>query len=286
MFSKVLIANRGTIRAKCVQAVKELGAKAAVFYTDLDNMSHGVRMADEAYPLGLGEPTRAYYDSDRIVELAVRIGADAVHPGYGFLAENLDFAKSLAERNIKFIGPDEQTLARVTNKPLMKEEARKVGMKTIPASERCSDFARLKLSAKEIGYPLVLKPVSSSGGTGMTLISKESELRSSYDSFLNRSERFKLSIRDVFIEKYLEKARHIEFPVLRDSSGNMLILPEVEASIQRRFQKLLVETPSPFKDRNLIRELALLSRRLIDKLDYVGLASVEFIISGKNAYFN
>lgn len=285
MFSKVLIANRGTIRAKCVQAVRELGARAAVFYTDQDNMSHGVRMADEAYHLAGADPIRAYYDAERIADLAVQIGADAVHPGYGFLAENVEFVRNLAARKIRFIGPDERMLRLTVDKLRMKEEAEKTGMKIVPGSGACLDLTSLVSAAKETGFPVLLKPVSGSGGVGISVIRKEAELRPAYEAFVNRSERLKLENRQVFVEKYQEHARYIEFPVLRDKNGNAVSLPEIEASIQRRFQKVVVETPSPLKDRDLIRELSAQSRRFLERLEYAGLASVEFIVTGKNICF-
>lgn len=285
MFSKVLVANRGTIRAKCVQTVKELGCTAAVFYTPQDNMSHGVRMADESYEITVNDPTRAYYDVDRIIELAARIDADAVHPGYGFLAENLEFVRGLAERGVKFIGPDEESLARLTKKPDMKILAAKAGMNIIPGSGQCTDFATLQAEARNLGYPLVLKPIASSGGAGMMVVTRESELKTAYDNLLARSDRLKLSIRDIFLEKYLARARHIEVPILRDRNGNMIVLPEIEASIQRRFQKILVETPSPYPQKELLAQISALARRFVDKLDYVGFASVEFLVQDRTAYF-
>ena len=285
MFSKVLVANRGAIRAKCVQAVKELGCKAAVFYTGQDNMSHGVRMADEAYEIHSSDPMHAYNDVESIVELAVRIGADVVHPGYGFLAEDVTFAKALRSHGIHFLGPDPDRLEFLTDKTAMRGEAAVAGMQVVPGSEAFEDLASLQAAAKELGYPVVLKSISGSGGIGVAVVRREQDLLPAYEGVLARADRQRLRSRKLFVEKYLPNARLVEFPVLRDSHGNTLALPEIESSIQRRFQRLVAESPSPLPDRALLKRLATRARKFVDKLDLAGLTTVEFLLDGADAYF-
>lgn len=286
MFSKVLIANRGIIRELCIQAVKELGAKAAVFYVSDKESGVGEVMADEAYEFPSSHQVNPFYDGQRIVELAERIGADAVHPGYGFLSANLDFAEKLAARGIRLIGPDPaRVLPEFFRKPDLKRVAQKLRIPVLASSKACSSLAQVEEAAREIGYPLVLKPVSGSGARAVAHVLNEAQLRPAYDASLSRILRYEQGAEEVFLEQYCSHARHLEFPVIRDAVGNVVVLPEIECSVQRKFQKLLIETPSCFEDKALLKTLATKSRRLVERLEFVGVASVEFLISGDEAYF-
>ena len=285
MFSKVLIANRGALRAKCVQAVKELGAKAAVFYTSQDNMSFGVRMADEAYQLSAGDISQAYYDIPQIVELARRIKADAVYPGYGFLAESVEFAEALHSHGITFIGPGVDALGRVVDKESSRLEAKKAGVPILADSFCSADIEALQAAAKKFGYPVILKPKVGSGGSGTAVIRREAELVSAIEQIQARAIRQRHHSKEIIVEPFLSTARVLEYTVLRDSGGNSVVLPEVEGTIQRRFQRLLVESPSSISDRTLIRKLSQQAKKLAETFKVVGLINVEFLVNGKDAYF-
>lgn len=286
MFSKILVANRGIISASCVQAAREAGAEAAVLYLPQDKRSFAEMMADEVYELNSPDPAKAYYDVARIADLAQKIGADAVHPGYGFLAGNTDFQRLLEEREIALIGLRSTKHTDVlSSKPRAKAFAEKLGIRAVPGSDVCTTFAEVEGAAKKMDYPVVLKPASGAGGRGMRIVARESELESAYGYALSRAERFGVASAHVFVEEYLKSARHLEFPVLRDDSGNIIVLPEVESSIQRRFQKLLMETPSAVENRALVKQLAGFSRRLVERLEMVGFASVEYLVDGDKAYF-
>jgi pyruvate carboxylase subunit A len=275
MFSKILIANRGIIRLNCIRAIQELGAKAAVLYTTEEAQGVGVRMADEAYPLTGSKPGEEYYNEDAIVQIARACGADAVHPGYGFLAQSPRFAKKLADARIRLISSIDD------DKTVTKDAAIKTHLPVVPGSDPCANLAEVRSAAKEIGYPMVLKAVAGYSGRGIRIVHSEAELATAYDFILSRIEALRLSRQDMYIERYFHHARHIEVPVLRDKLGNVVVLPELDSSVQRRFQKFIVETPSPLRDRNLLKTLASMSRKLVEKLDFVGFTSVEFLVADR-----
>lgn len=286
MFKKVLVANRGPILAHAVRAIKELGAKAAVIYLLSDKRTSAVWMADEAHEVSGESPAAAFYDYSSIAELAAKIGADAVHPGYGFIAQNSDFAKRLAERNIALISSDfEQSSGFTTHKPSAKRVAAKMKIPTIPGSDVCSNLQQVQEAAPQIGFPVIVKAVISSGGRGMRICRKASELEAAYQYVLARCDALHLPSRDVYVEKFLPSPKHIEFPVLRDRDGSIVVLPEVECSVQRRFQKLVMESPSSIPDKVLVKRLAGYARKLAEKLEITGLISLEFLVQDKQPFF-
>ena len=283
MFRKVLIVNRGLIQVNCIRAARELGAVAAIAYVADDKNSVGVRMADEAYELAGSDPSEAYRDASRIIELAVHIGADAVHPGYGFLAQSSALASALSERGITLItsvsgGP----VGDLGQKPAVKAEAERLKIRVVPGSPALTEPEEIIRVARAIGYPIALKTTTGVGGRGIRVVQNEQGLREAVQGLLPRAEQ---SASGLFVERFFSSVRNIEFPVLRDRFGSTVVLPEVESSLQRRFQKLVMETPSSFSDRALIRQLAAQSRRLVEKLEIVGCASVEFLIDDVGAQF-
>lgn len=286
MFSKVLIANRGTVRAACIHAVKELGGKAVAFYLSYDNKSMGLRAADEVYRLATNQESRAYYDAEAITRLARETSSQAVHPGYGFLAENLEFAKALEQSQITLIAGDLRTgLEGMGDKLQQKKWAQDLGISSLPGSASCSSYEELLGASKSLSYPMVLKPFRGSGGAGINVINRESELRDAFSS-LTRADRYQGRTKSAaYLEIFAAKARHIEVPVLRDSLGNVLVLPELDASVQRRYQRLIVETPAPFISSSMRQRLATMSRRYIETRDWVGLFTVEFLVVGDQEYF-
>ena len=286
MFKRVLIANRGLILANCVRAVKVLGATAIAVYEEEDSDSAGVRNADEAYELKLTDPrVRPYLDIDQIVHLAERLRVDAVHPGYGFLAQNAKFARELERRGIKLIAPSAAERLNLANKFRVKDAAQKAGLPTLRGSGLFSGLDQLDSSARELQLPLVVKAAHGYGGIGMRVVKEMRRLESAFESVQSTSAKFLMNTQEVFLEEYLPGARHIEFPVLRDAEGHTVVFPELECSLQRRFQKLLLETPAPHLDAGMRTRLQSEVRVLCERLKIFGFASVEFLISNGKPYF-
>ncbi|MBT7716233.1 MAG: ATP-grasp domain-containing protein [Deltaproteobacteria bacterium] len=285
MFSKVLIANRGLILANCVRAVQELGGKAVAIYETEDENNAGVRNADEAYEIQNSSATRAYADVDQIVKLAKKLKVDAVLSGYGFLSQNAEFIKKLQKIGITTIAPTLEGIHNLSDKPLIRKLAMKLGLYILPGSSNCLDYTEIKKEANTIGYPLMIKATHGYGGKGIRVVERASELRSTYEFIKSQCHKFSMNSNEVYIEKFLPKAHHIEFPVLRDKTGDVAIFPEQWCSVQRRFQKQLVETPSQIITAQKREQLQQVIRKLINKLDICGFASVEFLVDEDVTYF-
>lgn len=285
MFSKVLIANRGLILANCVRAVQELGGKAIAIYEKEDENSAGVRNADEAYEIQNTSSTRAYSDIDQIVVLAKSLKVDAVLSGYGFLSQHAEFINKLQKSGITTIAPTLEGINNLSDKPAIKKLAMKLGLYILPGSSACSDFSDLKKGVSGIGYPLLIKASHGYGGKGIRVVERASELRSAYDFIQTQCHKFSMNSNDIFLEKFLPNAHHIEFPVLRDKEGNIAIFPEQWCSVQRRFQKQLVETPSKIITAEKREQLKQVIHKLISKLKILGFASVEFLVDDDITYF-
>jgi len=286
MFSRILIANRGLIQANCVRAVKELGARAIAVYAPNDKNSAGVRNADEAHELTVKASGIPYLDIEQIVDLAVRLEVDAVHPGYGFLAQNADFKAKLDDHHIKLIAPNHLKEYDLADKPQIRSFSQALGLPILPGTDTCKDLESLKKSAEKIGYPLVMKATEGYGGIGLRVVERESELEPNYRNVLSQADRHLLhEPNQIYIEKYFQNARHIEFPVARDVHGNIVVFPERECTIQRRFQKLVTETPSSCLNDALRNKLISAVELLMNQLDVQGFVSVEFLYDGDQAYF-
>ncbi len=285
MFSKVLIANRGLIQANCVRAVQELGAKAITIFEEEDQNSAGVRNADEAYALKTSSSSRAYADIDQIVELAASLKVDAVHSGYGFLAQNAEFTKKLRKHGIVTIAPELEGAMSLADRPFVKERASRLGLPILPGSTKCEGLESLKKAAEEIGYPVLVKAVHSYGGKGLRVVTEPAELESSYHFVLSRCNKYSMNSKEIFVEKFFEKAHHVEFPVLRDHQRNIIIFPEQWCSVQRRFQKILVETPSRVLSEEKREKIERVIRRVVNRLNATGFVSVVFLVDGEDVYF-
>lgn len=285
MFSKVLIANRGLIQTNCVRAVQELGAKAITIFEPEDRNSAGVRNADEAYELKSSATGRAYADIDQIVKLAASLKVDAVHSGYGFLAQNAEFTKELKKHGIVTIAPELEGAMSLANRPMVKERARRLGLPILPGSTKCHNYEQLQTAAETIGYPLLLKAVHSYGGRGLKVVEKPQELKIVYDYILKQCDKYAMNSKEVFVEKFFEKAHHVEFPVLRDHHKNVIIFPEQWCSVQRRFQKILIETPSRVLSDEKRHKIESVIRRVVNRLNATGFVSVVFLVDGDTAYF-
>jgi acetyl/propionyl-CoA carboxylase alpha subunit len=284
MFTSVLIANRGLIQANCVRAVKELGCRAITVYAPNDRQNAGVRNADEAHELEArsGIP---YQDIDQLVELAERLKVDAVHPGYGFLAQNAVFRKRLKEKGIRMIAPEHREDALIEDKPLIRRIAKDLGLPILPGSDTLTDVEELRKAAEKIGYPVVMKATEGYGGIGIRIIHRASEIEPNYRNIVGQADRFLFNAQNVYLEKFFQKARHIEFPVARDYQGNMVVFPDRECTIQRRFQKLVTESPSSCLQSGLRSKLRSAVELLMVQLDIKGFVSVEFLYDGEQAYF-
>jgi acetyl/propionyl-CoA carboxylase alpha subunit len=277
MFKKVLIANRGLVATNCVRAVRELGAKAAVVYETSDLGSAAVRAADEAIEISSANGSTAYLDVAAIVEAATKCGADAVHPGHGFLAKNPELALRLKERGIALIA--------APSYPRAKEFAQKAGLGVLPGTSVLRGWTDAEAAVAGVGFPLVVRAVASYGGWGARVVNDASELKPAWDHVCKQCERHGVSS-ELILEKYLTNAHQVEFPVLRDSTGRVIVLPELESSAQRRFQKLLVETPAPSLKAALRGKLESSIPALVNQLGIVGYATVIFQVSGGEAYLS
>ena len=283
MYKKVMVANRGLIQASCVRAIQELGAQAVVACESSDFNQVGVRAADEVVEIRSTDKFTPYLDVGVIVEAAVKCGADAVHPGYGFLAQSIELENRLREKGIALIAPVLEGEKALSNKDRLRRSAQKVGFATLPASQVTSDMAALEKEAAAVGYPLLVKAAAAYGGRAIRAVKDASELKSSIEHVLQMCERFGYE-KALFLEKSIADAHVIEFPVLRDKGGRVLLLPEQECSVQRRFRKLLVETPSPTMNRETRGRLETAIPGLVAALEIVGFASVEFLVKGNEAY--
>jgi acetyl-CoA carboxylase biotin carboxylase subunit len=285
MFKKVLIANRGEIALRAIRACRELGIKTVAVYSEADRDSLHVQLADEAVCIGPAEPSKSYLDIPRIMSAVEVTGADAVYPGYGFLAENPKFAEIVAKSRVKFIGPSPATLELIGDKIRTKEIARKVGIPLVPGSNGAMGLEGALETAREIGYPVVLKASAGGGGRGIRIVMNEKDLREKFPVAVQEAD---LCFGDgrIYVEKFIINPKHIEFQVLADSKGRVEVLGERECSIQRRHQKLIEEAPSTSVSPEKRKEISSLVARLCEAIGYEGAGTVEFLMDEEgNFYF-
>jgi len=286
MIRKILIANRGEIACRVIKTAKKLKIKTVAVYSDADKDALFVKHADESYYLGGSQPRESYLDADKIISIAKKSKSDAIHPGYGFLSENAPFVNRLKKENIKFIGPNPMAIKKMGDKIESKNLAIKLKLNVIPGHTAPVKNASeaLKIS-KKIGFPVLLKASAGGGGKGMRIVRKDRELE---ENFIAAKSESKKSFGDdrVFIEKYIEQPRHIEIQILCDKHGNQIHLGERECSIQRRYQKVIEECPSPFVDEDMRSEMASQALILAKEVKYDSAGTVEFVVdSKKNFYF-
>ncbi len=285
MIRKVLVANRGEIAVRIMRACREMGIASVAVYSEADREALFAKYADESLFIGAAPATQSYLNIEKVIEAAKKSGADAIHPGYGFLAENPKFARACEQEGITFIGPSARVLELMGDKVTARREMIKAGVPVVPGTNECvTQFEEARAIAGEIGYPVIIKPSGGGGGIGMTIVAGERELADALESTQAiATTTFGLS--DVYIEKYLPDPRHIEFQLLGDSHGNAIHLGERECSIQRRHQKLIEESPSPAvsaKLRSSMGEIAANAARLIG---YQGAGTMEFLFSDGQFYF-
>jgi len=283
---KVLVANRGEIAVRVLRALREFGAQSAVVYSDPDRASLPVVLAREAYRIGPAPSSESYLRGDAIVELAKRIGADAIHPGYGFLSENADFARLCAEEGVTFIGPGADAIAAMGSKIRCRQIMMDAGVPVVPGGrDLLPDVEAARSAAAEVGYPVMLKASAGGGGKGMRLVAREEDLAAAYRAA--RSEASSSFGDDaVYVERFVEQPRHVEIQVLADHHGQVFSLGERECSLQRRHQKVLEESPSTAVDADLRRRMGEAAVQAARAAGYVNAGTVEFLLDVHgNFYF-
>lgn len=286
MFQKILIANRGEIALRVIRTCKEMGIKTVAVYSTADKESLHVRFADEAVCIGPPVSKESYLNIPNIIAATEITNADAIHPGYGFLAENEHFSKICAENNIKFIGASPTMIRKMGDKASAKETMKKAGVPTVPGSKGIiKSFDLCKPLAKEIGYPVMLKATAGGGGKGMRLVWKEEDLLAAWES-AKMEAKAAFSNDDLYMEKFIEDPRHIEIQIIGDQKGRAAHLSERDCSIQRRHQKLMEETPSPFMTEELREAMGKAAIKAANAVKYEGVGTVEFLVDKhRNFYF-
>jgi acetyl-CoA carboxylase biotin carboxylase subunit len=285
MFSKILIANRGEIALRVIAACKEMGIKTVAVHSEADRDSLHVRYADDDVCIGPAVSKQSYLSISSIIAAAEISGADAIHPGYGFLSENAHFAEIVGECQLTFIGPPAEAIRMMGDKARARETAKRAGVPIIPGSEGAIRTADEALDiAKDIGYPVILKASAGGGGRGMRICWSEDELPTQFDTARNEAERA-FGDGSVYLEKYLERPRHIEIQVFGDSHGRVVSLGERECSIQRRHQKLIEESPSPALTDEIRKRMGDAAVRLCQSVNYVNAGTIEFLFQDGEFYF-
>jgi len=282
---KVLIANRGEIALRVIRTCRALGIKTVAVYSDEDTSSLHVKQAGEAYHIGEAAPAKSYLNQEKILEVILSSGADAVHPGYGFLSENDDFARLCERNHINFIGPSADSMNLCGDKMRCKAAMLKANVPTVPGSpDLVGDADEAERIANEIGYPVLLKSVYGGGGRGIRLASDDQELRTGYESVMGES-MAAVGKSAILVEKFLEKTRHIEYQMARDTHGNAVHLFERECSIQRRNQKLIEQTPSPVVDAETRQRIGSIVCDAADAVDYTNLGTAEFLRADTGEFY-
>lgn len=285
MFKKILIANRGEIACRIIRACREIRIAAVTVYSDADRDSLHVRMADEAYNIGPPASSESYLRGDKIIDAAMRSGAEAIHPGYGFLSENAGFVRQVQEAGLVFIGPPPEAMEAMGGKMSARRIAIEAGVPVVPGTtEPLKSFEEAAETSERVGYPVMLKASAGGGGKGMRLVDRPAELRAAFDAA--RSEALSSFGDDsVYIEKAVVRPRHIEIQVFSDTHGNHVHLGERECSIQRRHQKVIEEAPSPINSPELREKMGRCAVMVARAVDYVGAGTVEFLVSDLDRSF-
>jgi len=286
MFKKILIANRGEIAVRIINTAREMGIKTVAVYSDFDRYSLYTKLADEAYHIGESPASQSYLLADRIIEVAKKSGAEAIHPGYGFLSERAVFARACAAANIKFIGPPHTAIDDLGSKTKAKQLAIKNNIPVVEGTNSAvQDIEEAKSIAKEIGFPVMIKASAGGGGKGMRVVRAEEELEASIRMAQNEA-RSSFGDESVFIEKYVDSPKHIEFQVLADEHGNAVHLGERECSMQRRHQKIIEETPCSIMDDDLRFRMGECAKKIVLAAGYTNAGTVEFMLDkDRNFYF-
>ncbi len=279
----LLVANRGEIARRVMRTARDMGIKTVAIYADGDAQAPFVEEADTAISLEGRTSTETYLDVGKVLDACKRSGADALHPGYGFLSENADFAKAVTDAGIAWLGPSPEVIGAMGEKLSAKSLMEEAGVPTLPAIE-ITDDTDLKKSAKEIGYPVLVKASAGGGGRGMRIVEKEAELNDAVES-AKREAGSSFGDDTVFLEKWLDTSRHVEIQIIGDTHGNLVHCFERECSIQRRHQKIIEEAPSPAVTPEIRKSMGDAAIKAAQKLGYSSAGTVEFLLAGENFYF-
>jgi acetyl-CoA carboxylase biotin carboxylase subunit len=285
-FNKLLIANRGEIAVRIIRACREMGIKTVAVFSDADKDALHVKYADEAVNIGPALSRKSYLNMDNIIQAATETQADAVHPGYGFLSENAAFAKACVDANLIFIGPSAECIAASGNKSAARKTLMALGISIIPGSDDIITSAQEAFEvAADVGYPVILKASGGGGGRGMRIVYDKDQLADAF-AVASGEARATCGNPDLYLEKYIEKPRHIEIQIIGDHFGNYIHLGERECSIQMRYQKLIEESPSPFVDEALRNQLGETAIQVARSIEYTNAGTMEFLVDkNKNFYF-
>ena len=285
MFSKILVANRGEIAVRIIRACKEMGIATVAVYSEADKDALHVALADESCCIGRPEATDSYLNEDRIISAALATGAVAIHPGYGFLSENAHFARTCRKNGLVFIGPEPDSMERLSDKARLKELVKNTGLTVIPGTKVLTSLEEAREQAKIIGYPVMLKACAGGGGRGIRLVRNSDDLEESWHQATAEAQSA-FGDGSVYLEKYIYPARHVELQILADEQGNVVCLGERDCSLQQRNQKLIEETPSPAVGDAQRQKIMALARDAVRKIGYVGAGTLEFLLdNGGNFWF-
>ncbi|MBT8239234.1 MAG: acetyl-CoA carboxylase biotin carboxylase subunit [Croceitalea sp.] len=283
--NKILIANRGEIAIRVMRTAKKMGIKTVAVYSEADRNAPHVRFADEAVCIGPPPSNQSYLLGDKIIEVAKALGVDGIHPGYGFLSENADFAEAVEKNGIIFIGPKSKAIRMMGSKLAAKEAVKKYDIPMVPGiDEAITDVKKAKAIANKIGFPILIKASAGGGGKGMRIVDKEADLESQMNRAISEATSA-FGDGSVFIEKYVTSPRHIEIQVMADTHGNILHFFERECSIQRRHQKVVEEAPSSILTPKLREEMGIAATKVAEACDYVGAGTVEFLMDADHNFY-
>ena len=284
MFEKILIANRGEVALRIHRACREMGIKTVAVHSEADANAMHVRLADEAVCIGPARSSESYLNKMAIISAAIITGADAIHPGFGFLSENADFAEMVEEHGITFIGPKPEQIRMMGDKLRAREAAISSGLPVIPGSPALENVSIAKDWAKKIGYPIIIKAKAGGGGKGMKVAFNETEIETAY-TMARAEAKASFTSDEVYMEKYLQNPRHIEIQILADTYGNVVHLGERDCSIQRKNQKVIEETPSPALNKQQRDEIGGIARAAVEKIGYSSAGTLEFLYENGKFYF-
>ena len=284
MFSKILIANRGEIAVRIIRACKEMGVATVAVYSEADKNALHVALADQSYCIGGPEASESYLNENQIISTAILAGVQAIHPGYGFLSENAHFARACRRNGLVFIGPDPESMERLSDKAILKELIRGTGLSVIPGTKAVASAMEAKRAADRIGYPVMLKACAGGGGRGIRLIRSEDEVDDAYHQATSEAISA-FGDGSVYLEKYIFPARHVELQILVDEHGNAVCLGDRDCSLQRRNQKLLEETPSPAVNEEQRQKIIALAVDAVKKIGYVGAGTLEFLLDREGSFW-
>ena len=284
MFSKILIANRGEIAVRIIRACKEMGVATVAVYSEADRNALHVALADQSCCIGGPEASESYLNENQIISAALLSGAQAIHPGYGFLSENAHFARLCRKNGLVFIGPEPESMERLSDKAMLKELIQTTSLHPIPGPRALGSVEEAKQAAENIGYPVMLKACAGGGGRGIRLVSSADDLEEAWHQATTEAVSA-FGDGSVYLEKYVSPARHVELQILADEQHNVVCLGERDCSLQRRNQKLLEETPSPAVSQQQRREIISLAVDAVKKIGYVGAGTLEFLLDREGNFW-